>query len=130
MRPGSGFISVDNDDLTAENCWLARDAVGLDSAAHWNIAPVYLGPTKNKPNAEELAAGATDLRRMLPLFEQLQAIVLCGEHAKNGWERHVAPFYSGATVLKTWHPSGRGINPPGRRDEFFKVVARAKALAG
>jgi len=130
IRPGSGFISVDNDDLTAENCWLARDAAQLDSAAHWNIAPAYLGPTKIKPDAAELAAGAMDLRRLLPLFEQLQAVVLCGDYAKKGWDRHVAPFYTGPTVIGTWHPSGRGINPPGRRDEFFKAVARAKAIAG
>jgi len=129
-RPGSGFISVDNDDLTAENCWLAREAAGLEAAAHWNIAPVYLGPTKNKPDAAELAAGAMDLRRLLPLFEELRAVVLCGEHAKKGWDRHVEPLYSGATVIRTWHPSGRGINPPGRRDEFFRAVARAKSLAG
>jgi hypothetical protein len=129
-RPGSGFISVDNDDLTAQNCWLARAAAGLDSAAHWNIAPVYLGPTKNKPNAAELAAGALDLRRILPLFVDLRVVVLCGAYAKRGWARHVEPFLSGPTVISTWHPSGRGLNPAGRREDFFEAVSRAKSIAG
>ncbi len=43
-RPGSGFISVDNDDQTAENVWHARSQAGLHAAVvQWNIVPWYLG---------------------------------------------------------------------------------------
>jgi len=38
---GSGFISVDNDDPSAERCWRLSTAAGLsrDSYANWNVVP-------------------------------------------------------------------------------------------
>lgn len=127
-RPGSGFISVDNDDQTAENCWRARDAVGLDSGVlHWNIVPWYLGSAATKPTATELAQGAMELRRLLPLLPDLRAVVLAGRHAQTGWAKHVAPFTeSHLAVIETWHPSPLSLNRPGRRDEFQRALQRAR----
>ena len=44
-QPGSGFISADNNDQTAENDWLLRNETGLteDITLNWNIVPFYLG---------------------------------------------------------------------------------------
>lgn len=76
-RPGSGFISVDNDDGTAENVWNTRNEVGLHAGLLlWNIVPWYLGPATKKPNAAELAQGAMELRRLLGLLTDLSAVVL------------------------------------------------------
>jgi len=46
-NPGSGLISSDNNDATAENLWRARQAAGLiDRTLLWNVVPWYLGPAE------------------------------------------------------------------------------------
>jgi hypothetical protein len=129
-RPGSGLISVDNDDLTAENCWRARSEVGLDTGAlHWNIVPWYLGPASVHPSASVLAQGGRELRSLLPLLPELKVVILAGRHAQNGWNRHSASHVGGAyAVIETWHPSPLSLNRPGRREEFTSALARARAL--
>lgn len=130
-RPGSGFISVDNDDQSAENVWRARDAVGLhDGVLAWNIVPWYLGPASKKPNAAELGQGGMELRRLLPLLPNLAAIVLSGRLAQIGWTKHVAPYVgSSMTVIETWHPSPLSFNQPGHRDDFTRALSRAAIYA-
>jgi hypothetical protein len=69
-RPGSGFISVDNDDRTAESSWKHRVAAGLDETMtlDWNIVPWYIGVAGDetrKPNQQELADGVDDLRELI-----------------------------------------------------------------
>ncbi|WP_246150046.1 uracil-DNA glycosylase [Agromyces intestinalis] len=130
-RPGSGFISVDNDDQSAENVWRARDAVGLhDGVLAWNIVPWYLGPASKKPNAVELGQGGMELRRLLPLLSNLAAVVLAGRLAQTGWTKHVAPFIGNdLAVIETWHPSPLSFNQPGHRDDFTKALSRAARYA-
>ena len=64
-RTGSGIISIDNDDLTARNCWMPRDEAGLayEKSVHWNVVPWYLGtPTRTAaPGASELQHAAPSL---------------------------------------------------------------------
>lgn len=126
-RPGSGFISVDNNDKTAENCWHGRNEAGLDKGAlGWNIVPWYLGPASIHPSASVLAQGAMELRRLLPLLPSLKAVVLAGRYAQNGWKKHVAPLIgSSLAVIDTWHPSPLSLNQPSRRDDFRRELARA-----
>lgn len=130
-RTGSGFISCDNDDATAETTWKAREAAGLHAGAmHWNVVPWFLGPTSIKPNAAELAQGCRALRDLLGLLPDLQAVVLAGNFAQEGWARHVAPMVGDRyAVLRTWHPSPRNMNKPAMRDKFYADVARAAGYA-
>jgi integrase len=130
-RPGSGFISVDNDDQTAENSWHARAAAGLsEGALHWNIVPWYLGPASKKPSSDEVAQGAMELRRLLPLLPRLRAVVLSGRFAQTGWRKHVSPFVGSAyTVIETWHPSPLSLNQPGHRDDYFRAIETAAGYA-
>lgn len=131
-RPGSGFISVDNNDETAKNCWTLRDEVGLDETRtlHWNIVPWYLGPASTKPKARELAEGAHALQSLLTILPNVEVIIVCGRIAEKGWREHVAPNapLHGTTVIETWHPSPLSINHPGRRDELRRAFARAERL--
>jgi hypothetical protein len=47
---GSGFISTDNDDPTAQNNWLARNSAGLhEHTLSWNICPWVLGKASVHP---------------------------------------------------------------------------------
>lgn len=131
-RPGSGFISVDNDDLTAANSWTLRNEVGLDNGVlHWNIVPWYLGPASKKPNAAELEAGALETLRLLDTLPELCVVLACGLYAQKGWRRHIAPRLntSTITVINTWHPSPLALKQPGKRDELRDAFRMAANLA-
>lgn len=129
VRPGSGFVYIDNDDRTAETSWLARDAAGLDNGALvWNIVPWYLGAASVKPTADEVTQGALALRTLLPILTELRAVVLSGRFAQVGWKKHIAPHLGDRyAMFETWHPSPLAMNQPGKRDHYFEAIRRAAA---
>ena len=124
LKPGSGFISADNNDSTAAAIWSARNAAGLHvGALHWNIVPWYLGTAKRKPTAAELGEGAVELRALLLLLPYLELVALAGVKAQTGWRKHVAPLLiDGPAVVDIWHPGDQSLNQPGRRDDFNQSV--------
>ncbi|WP_231556422.1 uracil-DNA glycosylase [Cryobacterium sp. MLB-32] len=130
-RPGSGFISVDNNDGTAANIWALRNEAGLhEGALHWNIVPWYLGAASRKPTAAELKLGGEELAGLLPLLSELRVVVLCGRAAQRGWKKHVAPCVGDQViVIETWHPSPLAMNQAGKRAELKVAVERAAAIA-
>ncbi|AUG31160.1 hypothetical protein CXR34_09030 [Microbacterium hominis] len=119
-RRGSGFISVDNNDATAEAVWRARDAAGLhDGFLAWNIVPWYLGAASRKPTAREVAEGAQATLELLSLLPYLEVVALAGRYAQAGWQRHIAPVVGEDVVtVNVWHPSPLSLNQPGRRAAF------------
>lgn len=123
-RPGSGFISVDNNDATAANMWNARNEAGLhDGALAWNIVPWYLGVASRKPTKEELRDGASELVNLIALLPRLELVVLGGLYAQKGWRRHIGPTnFAGPAVVDMWHPSPLSLNQPGRREAFTATV--------
>ena len=127
-RPGSGFISIDNDDQTAANCWHARQRAGLgsDVTLHWNIVPWYLGPARRKPNRHELAEGAQRLRELVGLLKCLKVVITCGRYAQRGWNNHLNDL--DYKVLPTWHPSPLALRGPERREHFLKTFVQAAEL--
>ncbi len=132
-RPGSGFVSVDNDDQTAKNCWTLRDEVGLDEtrALHWNIVPWYLGPASKKPTARDLAEGAAALRSLMRILRDLRVVMVAGRMAQTGWAKHVAPDLpsSDLLVIESWHPSPLCLNShPERREQLRADFALAEVL--
>jgi hypothetical protein len=130
QRPGSGFISIDNDDQTATNCWTYRRAAGLESALHWNIVVGDLGPASTKPTASELREGAAELVQLRDLLPSLKVVVLAGRYTQAGWNRHVAPvLQKPITTVRTWHPSPLSMNQPGHREEFEAALRHAAARA-
>ena len=133
-RPGSGFISVDNDDQTAANVWLARDEVGLhDGVIHWNIVPWYLGTAARKPTVAELADGAAELLDLMRLLPRLETVVLAGRFAQSGWKKHLdrSLYRPVVRVIETWHPSPLSMNQPGHREHFTTALrGAASRLSG
>ncbi|MEV7693770.1 uracil-DNA glycosylase [Microbacterium sp. NPDC089189] len=123
-RPGSGFISVDNNDATAANMWNARAEVGLHTGAlAWNIVPWYLGAASRKPTAAELGQGAAELVDLIGRLPRLEIVVLGGRYAQKGWRRHIGSTrFSGPDVVDLWHPSPLSLNQPGRRDAFVETL--------
>lgn len=130
-RPGSGFVSSDNDDRTAMNVWQTRREVGLDDGfLSWNMVPWYLGPASVKPTQQEVAMGAQELGGLLDLLPELQMVILGGRYAQRGWKRHMEPLKGSAyEVLSTWHPSPLALNQPERRADFTAAFRRAAEAA-
>ncbi|MET9422160.1 MULTISPECIES: uracil-DNA glycosylase [unclassified Streptomyces] len=137
-RTGSGIISVDNNDPTAQNCWLLRREAGLpyEHSLHWNIVPWYLG------TADRIAAaGRTEVQRAVPflhevisLLPKLEVVVPMGRSAQAGWAAYVARYAPAVRTLATWHPSPRGLaSRPAARPEILRTmreVARLTAQEG
>lgn len=48
-RGGSGIVSCNNNDGTAENMWRTRVEAGVSRhhVVHWNVVPYYLGSATN-----------------------------------------------------------------------------------
>lgn len=126
-RVGSGFISCDNDDATAEATWRARAAAGLhDGALLWNIVPWYLGPASVRPTTGELCDGASATVELLTLLPALEAVIIAGRYAQRGWDRWVQPVVGNRyRLIRTWHPSPRNMTKPHMRARFFADVADA-----
>lgn len=129
---GSGFVSVDNNDLTAQNVWTARNDVGLhEHVLAWNINPWVLGRADVKPTADELGQGASELRRLLTVLPELRVVIASGKKAQAGWDRHVAPFVGEKYVaIHAPHPAGQSFAQTGNRERFVRSLERAVRLAG
>jgi hypothetical protein len=128
---GSGFISSDNDDESARAIWTARNDEGMHTGvASWNIVPWFLGPGDVAPGADEVRQGALELRRLLPLFDRLEAVVLCGLRAQAGWNGSVAPHLDAGSVrvIETWNPAPRTFAQKGKKDQFLAAMHRAAAF--
>jgi uracil-DNA glycosylase len=130
---GSGFISADNDDKSAENTWgFFRDA-GIDrrrDIVAWNIVPWYLGDERRigKVRAADIDEARPALREFLELLPNLRVVVLLGRKAQDGWR--VADPPVDVPVLKAPHTSGRWLNAhPEGRTVIVEQLRKARELA-
>ncbi|MFZ7089027.1 uracil-DNA glycosylase [Curtobacterium sp. RRHDQ10] len=129
---GSGFISADNDDTTAQNVWNTRNEVGLhEHVLAWNIVPWVLGRASVKPTPAELAQGSVELRGLLELLPHLRVIVLAGQKAQDGWSAHLDVAVGDRyRVLRTVHPSGQSFAQAGAKERFTATLAKVVELTG
>jgi hypothetical protein len=102
-RAGSGFISRDNDDPTAENTFRFMRAAGVDRrrTAIWNTVPGWNGTRAITP--AELQGGIEDLSNVLSLLPRLTTIVLVGRKAERA-EQIIAGL-GDYSIFKSAHPS-------------------------
>jgi uracil-DNA glycosylase len=123
---GSGFISRDNDDLTAKAtfCFMKQAGIERKAAVIWNVVPAWNGTRKVK--SEELKAGLRSLSGLMKLLPALQAIVLVGTNAQKAQSDLDHSRYR---IFCSLHPSP--INKGTRRkewEEIWKSWARVKDL--
>ncbi|NWD78013.1 uracil-DNA glycosylase [Pseudomonas gingeri] len=80
-RQGSGFISRNNDDSTAEALFTFMVQAGIDRkrVVLWNIIPGWNGTLKI--TAGERCEGVDELRQLLRLLPKLKTVVLVGRQA-------------------------------------------------
>ncbi|MBT2513158.1 uracil-DNA glycosylase [Arthrobacter sp. ISL-30] len=129
---GSGFVSIDNNDGTAANCFALVREAGLSRCcfASWNIVPWYL-PDGSRTQVTRLAdvlEATQDLETVLAKFEHLNLVIAMGTHAKTGWE--LLRARSSAIRSLTWqaapHPSATNLNTrPEQRAELLRIMNEA-----
>jgi hypothetical protein len=101
-RCGSGFISRDNDDPTAEAVFdFMREAeIPRELTALWNFIPWWNGTLAIE--RLELQDGARRVFELIHLLRSLRAVVLVGSKAAEA--RSYLPI-TGLTVFTSSHPS-------------------------
>jgi hypothetical protein len=124
---GSGFISADNDDKSAENMWGFFREAGIDrrhDIVAWNIVPWYLGDERKigEVGARDIEEARPALLELLDLLSELRVVVLFGRKAQAGWRRTAASVH--VPVLEAPHPSGRWLN--GHPEDRAVIVARLR----
>jgi len=101
VRLGSGFISRDNDDPTAEATFNFMQAINLDRRATvlWNVVPGWNGTRRIEP--DELRLGVSKVAELIALLPRLRGIVLVGKKA----QRAKPLLQSRLQVFTSDHPS-------------------------
>jgi len=132
-RNGSGLISCNNDDQTAENTWRTREEAGVPRSivAHWNVIPGYIGSdTKIRAaNPGDIAAAGPLLTELLGLLPALRVVILGGDAARLAWKLH-APEGHDLTVIDAPHPSATNLNTrPGNRPKVVAAWVQARTAA-
>jgi hypothetical protein len=100
-RIGSGFISRNNDDPTAENVYnfMLQAGIPRKRTALWNVMPGWNETIKF--TTPEVRRGIEELRDLLPLLPRVKTVVLVGSQA------HKALSYVqalGMRVFESAHP--------------------------
>lgn len=133
---GSGIISPDNNDGTAENMWRLHEAAGLPrtSTLAWNIVPWYVGNNSRIRAAgrPDLEAAAPYLAALIALLPDLRVVVTFGDKPRQGWFRYL--LHDDAPLLPTLavpHPSPLSLNPhPENRDLILRALQRVAEVTG
>lgn len=130
---GSGFISPDNDDKSAENMWHFLREAGIErrcDVVSWNIVPWYLGDERKigDVGARDIEEARPALLELLGLLPDLRVVILFGRKAQAGWRRARPPV--DLHMLEAPHPSGRWLNAhPEDRAVIVATLAQARKLA-
>jgi hypothetical protein len=126
-KVGSGFISRNNDDPTAENVFHFMRSAGIERkrVVLWNVIPGWNSTIKY--NAAEIRRGVQEVLHLLPLLSKLRTVVLVG-----GPARRAHPLLQTARpdllIHTSAHPSARcfQFNPEQWREipKLWEAAAR------
>lgn len=110
---GSGFISRNNDDPTAEATFEFMEQAGIprELTITWNVIPWWNGT--RKVTGRELREGVACVRGLIALMPKLRAVVLVGEKAAKAQEYLEN---AGLAVFTSSHPR-RWSGRDSRKDE-------------
>jgi len=129
-RPGSGFISPDNNDDSAAAVFELERQAGLhrNRTLHWNIVPWYVGDgTKIRAvNRADRVEAAPWLAELLAVMANLRVVILCGDAAQKGWDEYSGPRPLDLWVVRCPHPSPVNLRTrPDARDEILDAFTEA-----
>jgi hypothetical protein len=103
-RSGSGFISRNNDDPTAEATFEFMRQAGIprELTVTWNVIPWWNGT--RKVTARELRLGTACLTELIGRLPRLSAIVMVGRSAARA-EPYLKDKHAGLRLFTSAHPS-------------------------
>ena len=118
-RTGSGFISRDNNDPTAEAILRFMEDAGIDRqrSVLWNTVPWWNG-TRNI-SAEELLSGTERLEELFDLLPRLKVVIGVGAKSRKARDLIVR---KGLPFILSLHPSP--INRARRRALWDRIPAQ------
>ena len=133
-RGGSGFISCNNNDRTAQNTWETRVEAGVPriDVGCWNVIPYYLGSdTRIRAyNQNDVGAVGALLGELLALLPKVGAVILGGRAARDVWREH-GPKVTRLTVIECPHPSPTNLNTrPADRARIIEAWRTASLALG
>jgi hypothetical protein len=107
---GSGFVSIDNNDLAAQHTSIAHASSGLDyaDAVRWNIVPWWVHNPKAAPNTglrtvmAQTRRARADLLELLDLLTGVRVVLLLGKQTQRAWRVVGA---EGFEIVTAPHPS-------------------------
>ena len=101
-RTGSGFISRNNDDPTAEATFtfMAKAGIPRSLTVIWNVVPWWNGT--RKVTAHELREGAACVEQLVKLLPNLSAVVMVGDRAARAKQYLETTTL---TLIASCHPS-------------------------
>ena len=109
---GSGFISRNNNDDTAEATFKFMEEAGIprERTITWNVVPWWNECNDVTPaDRRAISAGSHQwLKQLLKLLPRLRAVVLVGTVAQETWPAWLRPDLY---VVRSYHPSPRGKTP-------------------
>jgi uracil-DNA glycosylase len=131
-RGGSGFVSPDNDDGSAEAMWRLFAELGLDRATEvvtWNVVPSYLGDDTaiRAAKTSDIVAARPSIEELVELLPNLRVVLLLGKSAQRGW----AHLGLALPTVAAPHPSPQNLNTrPEARDQLRDAIQRSRQIAG
>jgi len=111
---GSGMLSLENDDQSAERFLTFFEEAGMqvDDLMTWNTYPWYIN---RKPSTAEIDRGLDPLERIIALLPRLTVVMTHGGDAQNAWRRFERknPAVAGKfLVIPTYHTSKQALFTP------------------
>jgi hypothetical protein len=130
---GSGFLSIENNDASAERMGQFLALAGIDYAqvVPWNAYPWYINAD---PTASQLLAGAGPLRDLIGLLPRLRVVMLHGGAADKGWKLFLRENLElveqrGIVWLSTYHTSRQALQTPDRVERELREASIRNAFA-
>jgi uracil-DNA glycosylase len=130
---GSGLVSTDNNDPSAERFWRLSREAGLsgDSYISWNVVPWYVSGTVKNQNAtaDDGKHALPYLHEFVTLLQGLHVVVVMGSFAQRWWFRYLidCPGSQVLPVLAAPHSSSRArISNPRFEQEIFAAMVKAR----
>ena len=132
---GSGFVSIDNNDVAAQHTSIAHVSGGLpyEASVHWNIVPWWVRnrSVRRSGTPRTLMAqtrrARDDFYALLDLLPKVSVVLLLGKQAQRAWQVIDPPGYD---VLTAPHPSPLAWNQStvsGVRNSALTINAFARA---
>lgn len=128
---GSGFVSADNNDQTAQNVWTLLQAAEVDRCTEyvaWNVVPWYLGDGTRirAASGRDLIEARDALEVLLSLLPDVRVAIVFGKAAAQAWKQ-IGPKID---AIEAPHPSPLNVNTrPLVRSQILAALEEARRRA-